>query len=154
MKLEQEDGLLVMPNKVIWIPDKSSDLQLRICIIAHTSTAGHRGSDATASAIHRKFSGVPSMRTLPLSSSGCIHRISTLGGKRAPRPFGPNVHGTSVNDILQFDFFKIGPGTDGMKYIFMCCDDFSSCWNFPFANANSASQPEPHGGFCQVATWP
>lgn len=30
----------------IWIPDGAADLQLRLCLIAHTSAAGHRGHEA------------------------------------------------------------------------------------------------------------
>ena len=132
-----------MPNGSVWIPDESADLQLRICIIAHTSTAGHSGSDATASAISRKFFWSTLSEDVATFVNGCIHCISTLGGKRVPRPCGPYVHGTAANDLLQFDFLEIGPGTGGMKYILMLRDDFSAyCWLCPFSNANAASTAE------------
>eukprot|EP00171_Calliarthron_tuberculosum_P023402 IDg23402t1 len=45
-KLEMKDGILAKTNGVVWIPDESADLQLRICIIVHTSASGHRSADA------------------------------------------------------------------------------------------------------------
>jgi len=139
-KLVMVDGLLAYPTGAVWIPSKSADLQLRICIIGHTSAAGHRGSDATEAAIRKNFLWDTLSEDVSRFVKGCIHCISTTGGKRVPRPFGPSVHGTAPNDLLQFDFLEIGPGADGIKYILMMRDDFSSyCWLFPFSNANSDS---------------
>ena len=33
-----------IPNGAIWIPDSDSDLQLRLCVIAHTGPSGHQRS--------------------------------------------------------------------------------------------------------------
>ena len=53
--LSKSNGLWTSPNGSIWIPDQADDIQLRICIIAHTSAAGHRGAGATEAAIRRNF---------------------------------------------------------------------------------------------------
>lgn len=50
-----------------------------------------------------------------------------------PRPFGPAVHGTGPNDLLQFDYIEIGSASTGEKYVLMLRDDHSSyCWFFAF----------------------
>lgn len=55
-----------------------------------------------------------------------------------PRPYGPAVHGTKPNDLLQFDYIEIGPSTTGMKYILMLKDSHSThCWLFPFGNTSA-----------------
>lgn len=38
----------------------------------------------------------------------CIHCLSTAGGEKVPRPFGPSVHRTKANDLLQFDYIYLG----------------------------------------------
>ncbi len=55
-----------------------------------------------------------------------------------PRPFGPAVHGTKANDLIQFDFIEMALSSTGPKYLLMIRDDFSSyCWLIPFASANA-----------------
>ncbi len=69
--------------------------------------------------------------------SHCIHCLSTTGGVRVPRRFGPAVHGTKATDLVQFDFIEMALSSTGPKYLLMIRDDFSSyCWLIPFASAN------------------
>jgi len=153
--LTAKDGLFINDYGAIWIPADCSDLQLRICIIAHTSSAGHRGIAATESAIRRSFHWTTITEDVDAFIKGCIHCLSTLQGKKIPRPFGPAVHGTYANDLVQFDFLEIAPGRDGVKYILMVRDDFSSfCWLFPFANANSANTCEALLEWCSTFNVP
>lgn len=61
----------------------------------------------------------------------CTHCISTFGGRKVPRPFGPAVYGTEANDLLQFEYIEIGPSGTDQKYILMFCDGHSdSKWFF------------------------
>lgn len=53
--LVTKDGLWSYPDDAIWIPDDSSDLQLRLCIIAHTGPTGHRGYSATHQALRSAY---------------------------------------------------------------------------------------------------
>eukprot|EP00171_Calliarthron_tuberculosum_P003723 IDg3723t1 len=39
----------------IWVPTEAEELQLRLCIIAHTGPAGHRGRDVTEKALSERF---------------------------------------------------------------------------------------------------
>lgn len=136
--LEEEDGLFMFPSKSIWIPDESDDLQLRICIIGHTGPAGHRGVETTTSAIKEVFQWSTLRQDVQAFCKSCIHCVSTLGGRRVPRPYGPAVHGSKPNDLLQFDYLEIAPSKTGSKYLLLLRDDFSSySWLVPFASANA-----------------
>jgi hypothetical protein len=50
-----EDGMRVTEESQIWIPTK--ELQLRICVIAHSGCAGHRGVEPTTEAIAKNSGG-------------------------------------------------------------------------------------------------
>jgi len=68
----------------------------------------------------------------------CIHCLSTTGGGKIPRPFGPSAHGTKANDLLQFDYIELGPSTNGEKYVLMLRDDHSDYkWFFAFADTSA-----------------
>ena len=103
----------------IWAPDTASDLQLRLCIIAHTGSSGHRGASSTASVLRANYFWSTTASDVRSFVRACIHCLSTVGGGRVPRPFGPSVHGTAPNDLPQFDYIELGPSTDGCKYFLM-----------------------------------
>lgn len=70
----------------------------------------------------------------------CIRCLSTVGGGNTPRPFGPAVHGTKANDLLQFDYIEIGPSDTGEKYVLMLRDDHSDYkWLFAFLDTSAAN---------------
>ncbi len=136
--LQKVAGLWCKKSGAVWVPENAADLQLRICVIGHTSTAGHRGQKATASIIRRQCFWKSLDVDVQTFVRNCIHCLSTNGGAKVPRPFGPTCHGTKPNDLIQFDYIEMGPSRVGHKYILMIRDDFSSyLWLFPFENANS-----------------
>lgn len=128
----RKDGLYRTTDHKIWIPEQADDLQLRLCVIAHTSAGGHRGKLATKTAISEKFSWSTLSEDVDLFVASCIHCLSTTGGEKIPRPFGPAVFGTSPNELLQFDFLELGKSTTGDKYVLMLRDDHSGyTWIYP-----------------------
>lgn len=40
-----------------------------------------------------------------------------------PRPFGPVVHGTSTNDLLQFNYIELFASSSVERYVLMLRDD-------------------------------
>jgi hypothetical protein len=40
-----------MMNNALWIPERAVELQIRLCVEAHYSSAGHRAYEATLGAI-------------------------------------------------------------------------------------------------------
>eukprot|EP00178_Gracilaria_changii_P000257 TRINITY_DN1027_c0_g1_i1.p2 TRINITY_DN1027_c0_g1~~TRINITY_DN1027_c0_g1_i1.p2 ORF type:complete len:1106 (+),score=114.18 TRINITY_DN1027_c0_g1_i1:5972-9289(+) len=123
--LTLRDGLWKTPSNAIWIPKEVEDLQLRLCIIAHTGPAGHRGREATRKALHHHFDWKTLRQDVYAFVKACIHCLSTTGGEKVPRPFGPALHGTTANDLLQFYYIEIGPSKARLKYILMLRDDHS-----------------------------
>lgn len=116
----------------VWIPDTDTNLQLRLAIVAHTGAAGHRGAQATKDVLARFFVWSTLDEDITLFVKSCIHCLSTTGGETVPRPFGPALHGTMPNDLVQFDYIEMGTGRTGDKYILMVRDDHSGyCWFYP-----------------------
>lgn len=136
--MHQDGDLWKNTAGAVWIPEQAEELQLRICIAAHTGTGGHRGQEATEIAIRRCYFWPTLTVDVRLFVKACIHCISTTGGEKVPRPFGPALHGNAANDLLQFDYIEMGPGRNGEKYILILRDDFSGyAWFFPFDAANA-----------------
>ena len=50
----EDDGLYRDTAGRVWIPPEACDLQMRVCIIAHTGLGGHRGYRSTLTTF-RKF---------------------------------------------------------------------------------------------------
>lgn len=70
--------------------------------------------------------------------NSCVHCWATTDGIRVPRPFGPVVHGSTPNDVLQFDYMEFSLGSTGEKYVLLFRDDHSGyCLLFPFADTNA-----------------
>lgn len=77
-------GLWCTPAGSIWIPDDSSDLLLRLCLIVHVSAAGHRGANTTKRILRKYYD----WSTLSVDTSefvkAYLHCPSTTGGGNAP----------------------------------------------------------------------
>lgn len=78
----------------------------------------------------------------PLSNLASI-AFQPLEGGKVPRPFGPAVHRTSANDLLQFDYIGIAKAHSGEKYVLILRDDHSNyCWLYacPETSAEHAAR--------------
>jgi len=136
--LRLTDDLWRNPIRAIWIPDTATELQLRLCIIAHTGPSGHRGPSTTETVLRKYYFWSTMTTDVRSFVRACIHCLSTTGGGKIPRPFGPSVHGTKANDLLQFDYIEIGPSGSGEKYILMLRDDLSDYkWFFAFTDTDA-----------------
>lgn len=109
-----------------------NDMQLRLCMIANTCAAGGRRTKDSKAALAPKFFCDSLPREARLLCSACIHCLSTMGAERVPRSFGPSLHGTKANDLVQFDYQEMGPINMRDKYIVMIRDDHSEySWFYP-----------------------
>ena len=136
--LSVQDELWCNPNGAVWVPDAAAHMQLRLCIIAHTGPAGHRGIEATEQALRSNFFWSTMTSDVRMFVKACIHCLSTVGGGKVPRPFGPALHGTKPNALLQFDYIELGMGANGDKYVLMLRDDHSDYkWFFAFPDTSA-----------------
>jgi hypothetical protein len=117
------EGLYKGPSNAVWIPSEASDMQLRICIVAHTGIGGHRGFKATLDTIQSKFSWHTMTADIKSFCNSCLHCCSTIGGDRTPRPKGEAIHATLPNEVINFDFLFLGPSKTGEKYLLLIKDD-------------------------------
>ena len=130
--LHISDQLWTTKAGAIWIPDECVDLQLRLCIIAHTGPSGHPGAKTTADTLASTYHWSTLHEDFKTFVRVCIHCLSTTGGEKVPRPFGPSFHGTAPHDLLQFDYIELGESSSGEKYVLMLRDDHSDFkWFFP-----------------------
>lgn len=67
------------PNGAIWIPDSASDLQLRLCIIAHTGPSDHRGQSTTETVLRANYFWSTMTSDVRTFVRACIHCLSTVG---------------------------------------------------------------------------
>lgn len=98
------DGLWKKGRGLIWIPDKADQLQLRLCIIAHTGVAGYRGIYISENSLRTTFFWQTLSSDVRTFVRNCIHCVSTTECGRAPRPFGPMLHGVNPNALLLLDY--------------------------------------------------
>lgn len=85
----------------------------------------------------------------------CIHGLSTIGGGKVTRPYGPAVHGTAANDLLQFDYLEIAEASTGEKYVLMLRDDHSNyCWFFSFAGTAAENSAHAIIDWCAAFRFP
>jgi transposase InsO family protein len=108
----------------IWIPTAASELQQRLCVVAHAGAAGHRGARATATALEELFDWPTLRDDVKAFVSGCLHCMVTASGK-IPRPLGEALHATKPNQLLHWDWLCIYRGTTGEKYVLVIKDDMS-----------------------------
>jgi RNase H-like domain found in reverse transcriptase/Reverse transcriptase (RNA-dependent DNA polymerase)/Integrase zinc binding domain/Integrase core domain len=128
------------PGGQVWIPPESIELQLRICIVAHSGHGGHRGRLPTTNSITALFYWKTLIEDVRTFCKTCLHCCSTIGGDRTPRPYGQALHATTPNEVLHFDFLYMGPSQSGVKYLLLIKDDLSGyLWLVPSAAADAAA---------------
>lgn len=131
----------------IWIPEVAEDLQLHLCITAHTAPCGHRVSETTEDPLQDMFYWSTILKDAETFVRSCIHCISTLGGGKVPRLFCPAANDTTPGDLLQFDHIEIAAAAYGEKHVFMLCEDHKKyCWLFSFPDtlAENAARAVMH----------
>jgi hypothetical protein len=133
-----EDGLYKDAENRVWLPADASDLQLRICIVAHTGIGGHRGYSTTLSTIRQFFTWETMDSDVKTFCNTCLHCQSTVAGDRTPRPFGQALHASKPNEVLHMDYLYMGPSSVGYKYLLLLKDDLSSyLWLVPAKSADA-----------------
>ena len=69
-----------------------------------------------------------------------LHCIVSRTGKKIPRPLATALNGSRPNEVLHVDFLYMGPCQEGLKYILLLRNDFSSyVWCFALESADAES---------------
>ena len=107
-----ENGVIRL-NDRIWIPIQATNLKTRLMVIAHCGSAGHRGINATMSAINSRFTWRNMSKDIKDQCQKCLHCVVTRGGQVMPRPLGSAMQATTRNEVLSFDFMYVSDLGDG-----------------------------------------
>ena len=158
LDLHEVDGILKVRNGATWIPDNSSELQMRISVVGHCGRSGHRGYETTLSTIKDHFFWKTIDADIDAFSKSCLHCALTLGGKRIPRPFGHALHADKPNELIHFDFLFMGESSQGYEYVMIIKDDASMyLWLQPASDATAEAAVKSlvswFSAFGVVPTW-
>jgi RNase H-like domain found in reverse transcriptase/Integrase zinc binding domain len=136
----ESDSIIESSSVAAWIPIDAVELQLRLCILAHTGAGGHRGVDRTFTAISAYFFWTTMRSDVSDFVKSYIHCLATTGGSRVPRPLGEALHADKPNLVLHFDFVYIGKSSSIPISILVFRDDMSCyVWLWPCEHANAAN---------------
>lgn len=133
----QDEAAILRCNGKIWIPEDCEELKLKIMVISHTSSMGHRGIDATRSIISESFWWETLEKDLRNFIKNCLHCIVSRTGDIRPRPLASALHGSRPNEVVHIDYLYMGKEAFGnLKYILLIKDDLSSfVWLWPTHSA-------------------
>ena len=131
-QLIHRDEFILIPSGKLYIPADDVHLQLRIYVIGHCGRGGHRASDSTASAIKEYCFWKTMQQDILAFCDSCFHCISTISGKRIPRPMGHALHAEKPNEIIHFDYLYMGASSSGEECTLIIKDDLSTyIWLLP-----------------------
>lgn len=109
---------------------------------AYTGAGGHCGFNETKNFLSSHCFWLIPSEDIRFFVQSCIHCVSTRGEETVPRPFGPAMHGTQRNDLIQSDCVEFGASRSGEQYVILVGDDHSAyCWLYLFESTSAAVVP-------------
>jgi transposase InsO family protein len=117
------EGLALTKGGQLMVPKEATDFQLRICIVAHSGAAGHRGIAESKAAVMKVFWWPGIAQDVELFVRDCLLSRVTRGGRVEPMPLGEQPHAEKPNEILHLDFLFMGKSKGEERYILVIKDD-------------------------------
>jgi hypothetical protein len=105
---------------IFWHP--ASDLELFLCIIAHTGQCGHRDQAAVESVVRQHSSSAMSTDVRPFFSP-CVNFLLAVRGETLQSLFGPPVHGNSPKPLLLVNKIETGSSNRSQIYALVHHED-------------------------------
>ena len=131
---KDEGGLWYTTKDQLWVPElqpregsspeRHHFLRPRLLVIAHMGAAGHRGEQATWTALFQKFWWPKLREDVQVFVRDCIQCVKVAGGRVIPRPLGEQIKAEKPNEVLHFDFLYMGEGEGGFEYLLVIKDAF------------------------------
>ncbi len=112
LHFDEEERIWKRDGK-FWIPRTALELQLKIIVISHAGSLGHRGQDATKSIVRENFWWASLDNDVDQLVRRCLHCIVSRSGKLISRPLSHALHAERPNEVVHMDFLYMGPGVDG-----------------------------------------
>ncbi|CCI49870.1 unnamed protein product [Albugo candida] len=135
------DGVTRTKSGKIWIPDEVSELQVRLCVVAHFDIGGHRGVDVTT----QNVSDLHDWKTLKQDVQMFVRQCLRCSATEVTvlRALGEGLHGTKPNDLLHWYNVYIGNSNTSQRYILVLKDDaFKYVWLNAVADGDALSTRE------------
>ncbi|GMF32060.1 unnamed protein product [Phytophthora fragariaefolia] len=108
----------------IWVPPGATNLQTRLCAVAHAGAAIHRGVAATLKHLNDVFIWDGMGESVRNFVDGCLHCMR-VDGTKVPRPFGGAVHATKPNEVIHFDYLSMPASSNEVCYVLVLKDDMN-----------------------------
>ena len=158
------DGVVrFLPGNQIWVPTEATNLQIRLVVIAHCGSAGHRGVQATLNALTERFTWKGITKTVQNFCKECLHCCVLRGGAVVPRTLGTATHASKPNKVIHFDFLHMSDLVDicdehEYKELLIIKDDFSHFVNLvpcisPTAEVVALALQDWFSSYGVVPTW-
>lgn len=146
---------MVLVKGATWIPDGCTELKIRLITIAHTESAGHRGSDPTFNALREHFMWTDIRDDVRTFVSSCLLCILAKSGNKMSRPLSTTLHATKPNEVIHFDYLFLGDGDEDHKYVLVDKDDLSGyCWLEPSTSEDSEHTSDVLARWNRIFTTP
>ena len=119
------------------------ELQLKLIVVSHCGSVGHRGIDGTKIILKEQFYWRTLENDVRELVKGCLHCIISRTGEIIPRPLAHALHGANPNEVVDLDLLYMGISSDGKTFVLIVRDDLSSyTWLFPAEGATSEAAAE------------
>jgi len=121
----EPNGLRYIKSKII-IPQSQRDIQIRICIVGHAGSAGHRGYKPTLASISNQFNWKGLRDTVTEFMRDCLQCLKTRSGRCIPLVWGSQVRAEAPAEVVHIDHLFIqSQSISGHKYILVLKCGFS-----------------------------
>jgi hypothetical protein len=107
----------------IWVP--SRELQVRIMIVAHCASMGHRSIENTLEGIVEHFWWNNVKEDVRSFVKSCLHCLVNHHSV-IPRPLSEQLHASERNEILHYDWLYINSKNKFYKYVLVKKEDYSN----------------------------
>ena len=150
-KYRGKDHIWYTRDSTIWIPLEDKGLQLRLCVVAHSGAAGHRGFDATLQVLQSVVWWKTMREDLKKFMNECLHCLAVGGPYKTPRPLGEAIHASKPNEVLHMDWLYmegLAKNEEGVQYIHVLLDDASR-----YIQLTTANQPTAQASADSILAW-
>jgi hypothetical protein len=103
---DEETDLMVSSTGQVYVPARHA-LQLRVIVIAHAGSGGHRGQETTAKLVRERFCWDNMQEDCNKFVASCLHCTTSRGALGVPRPAAETAHADRVNQRIHFDIVMI-----------------------------------------------
>jgi hypothetical protein len=74
-----------MMNNALWIPERAVELQLRLCVEAHSRSGGSKAYEATLGAIKEHIVWTTVAKDVNIFMQNCLHCVATIHSDKETR---------------------------------------------------------------------